>query len=176
MRSKNRLRALHPVSPKKDERGAMLLEALIGLLIFSMGILAMIGLQATAVRMNTGSKERADAAFLANQIISRMWTENRTTIGNYAHSAGGGGVLSFANRDRTDCTPNGVASTNGVVNSWLTTLGSFLPGATAARQQIVVTSTGATPDRVFTVVVGICWPADDGTWHNHVAQARVNES
>jgi type IV pilus assembly protein PilV len=154
----------------------MLLEALIGILIFSMGILAMIGLQATAVRMNTGSKERADAAFLANQIISRMWTEDRAALGNYAHTAGGGGVLTYANRDRTDCSPTGAATTNGVVNTWLTTVGRFLPGATPAKQQVVVTSAGATPDRVFTVVVGVCWPADDGSWHNHIVQARINES
>lgn len=154
----------------------MLLEALIGILIFSMGILAMIGLQATAVRMNTGSKERADAAFLANQIISRMWTDDHAILGNYAHTAGGGGVLTHANRDRTDCSPEGDPSTNGVVNTWLNSVGSFLPGALPARQQIIVTSSGTTPDRVFTVIVGVCWPADDGTWHNQIAQARINES
>lgn len=161
---------------RNGQRGAMLLEALIGILIFSMGILAMIGLQATAVRMNTGSKERADAAFLANQIISRMWTEDRANIANYAHTAGGGGVLTYANRDRTDCTPTGTASTNGVVNTWLGGVGSILPGATSGKQQIVVTSSGTNPDRVFSVIVGVCWPADDGTWHNHIVQARINES
>jgi len=160
----------------QQQNGVMLLEALIGILIFSMGILAMVGLQAIAVRMNTGSKERADAAFLANQIISRMWTENRANLSAYAHTAGGGGVLSYANRDRTDCSPTGTPSANGVVSSWLTNVAGFLPGATATKQQIVVTSSGTTPDRVFTVIVGVCWPADDGTWHNHIAQARINES
>ena len=154
----------------------MLLEALIGILIFSMGILAMIGLQATAVRMNTGSKERADAAFLANQIISRMWTDDHAILANYAHTAGGAGVLTYANRDRTDCSPTGVASTNGVVKTWLNSVANFLPGALPEKQQIVVTPSGTTPDRVFTVIVGICWPADDGTWHNQIAQARINES
>ncbi len=169
-------RAHKIVAAPYQQTGVMLLEALIGILIFSMGILAMIGLQATAVRMNTGSKERADAAFLANQIISRMWTENRANLGAYAHTAGGGGVLAYANRDRTDCTPTGTASTNGAVNTWLDSVASFLPGATSAKQQIIVTSAGTTPDRVYTVIVGVCWPADDGTWHNHIVQARINES
>lgn len=161
----------------KVQRGVMLLEALIGILIFSMGILAMIGLQATAVRMNTDSRERTDAAFLANQIISRMWTENRTTLGTYAHMASAGtGALAYANGDRTACSPGGTASINGNVTTWLNSVQTFLPGAVANRQQIVVTSSGTAPDRVFTVIVGVCWPAEDKSWHNHVVQARVNES
>ena len=66
---------------RNGQRGAMLLEALIGILIFSMGILAMIGLQATAVRMNTGSKERAARHRRASAASSRGGknsTENGT--------------------------------------------------------------------------------------------------
>jgi type IV pilus assembly protein PilV len=44
----------------------MLLEALIAILIFSFGILGLVGLQANAINLSTDAKYRADAALLAN--------------------------------------------------------------------------------------------------------------
>ena len=43
---------------RKEQRGSILLEALIAILIFSMGILAMMGLQATAINTVAESKCR----------------------------------------------------------------------------------------------------------------------
>ena len=43
----------------------MLLEALIAILIFSMGILALMGMQATAINTVSESKYRSNAGFLA---------------------------------------------------------------------------------------------------------------
>ena len=53
--------------------GAALLEALVAVLIFSIGILAVIGMQAMSVRTVTDAKYRADASFLANQALGRLW-------------------------------------------------------------------------------------------------------
>ena len=61
-----------------DQQGAMLLEALIAILIFSMGILAIIGLQAASVRLSGDAKYRTDANMLANKVIGQMWVDNRT--------------------------------------------------------------------------------------------------
>ena len=52
--------------------GVMLIEALIGILIFSIGILALIGMQATALRNTTDARYRSEAAYLANSIISQI--------------------------------------------------------------------------------------------------------
>lgn len=55
---------------KKYQSGVMLLEALIGVLIFSIGIIAMMGLQANALATVSETKYRSEAAFLAEQFIS----------------------------------------------------------------------------------------------------------
>ena len=62
--------------PSAAQRGAYLLEALIGILIFSFGILGIVGLQAQAIRFTNDSEYRAEAVYLANSLISQMWTEN----------------------------------------------------------------------------------------------------
>lgn len=61
-----------------DQQGAMLLEALIAILIFSMGILAIMGLQAASVRLSGDAKYRTDANMLANKVIAQMWVDDRT--------------------------------------------------------------------------------------------------
>lgn len=63
-------------SAKSSQQGSVLLEALIAFLIFSMGILGVIGLQATAINNTLDARYRTDAAFLANQILAQMWTDS----------------------------------------------------------------------------------------------------
>lgn len=59
--------------PNKREMGATLIEALVAVLIFSIGILGIIGLQAVAVQTVSDAKYRADASFLANAALARLW-------------------------------------------------------------------------------------------------------
>ena len=67
-----------PFRPARRQRGVMLIEALIAILIFSIGILGIVGLQASAVQQSTDAKNRAEAAYLADQLMGAMWTDNRT--------------------------------------------------------------------------------------------------
>ena len=46
-----------------------------GILIFSIGVIALMGLQAASIKNVADSKYRADASFLANQLIGQMWTD-----------------------------------------------------------------------------------------------------
>ncbi|PIX05554.1 MAG: hypothetical protein COZ77_00570, partial [Gallionellales bacterium CG_4_8_14_3_um_filter_54_18] len=63
--------------PAKDsQQGSVLLEALIAFLIFAMGLLGVIGLQATAINNTLDARYRSDAAFLANQIIAQIWADS----------------------------------------------------------------------------------------------------
>lgn len=64
-----------PSSTTRVERGSVLLEALIAILIFSFGILAIVGLQGNAMRISTDAKMRIDASNIANQRIGEMWTD-----------------------------------------------------------------------------------------------------
>ncbi len=51
-----------------------MLEAMIALLIFSMGVLAIVGLQASIAQHSTDAKFRAIANNVAQQRIGMMWT------------------------------------------------------------------------------------------------------
>ena len=62
-------------SIKSKQQGAVLLEALISVLIFSMGILALVGLQAAMLQNTTNSKFRGDASYIAQQRIGQMWAD-----------------------------------------------------------------------------------------------------
>lgn len=62
-------------SVKSVQSGFALLEALIALLIFSMGILALVGLQTAMLKNTTASKFRADASYLAQQRLGLIWAD-----------------------------------------------------------------------------------------------------
>ena len=67
----------------KSQQGSVLIEALISVLIFSMGILALVGLQAAMLKNTSDSKFRAEASFIAQQRLGEMWA-NPDNLGNFA--------------------------------------------------------------------------------------------
>jgi len=71
-----------------NERGVMLIEALVAILIFSIGILAVVGMQAVAIKDVTSAKYRSEAAFLAQELLAQMWTDNGN-ISTYAFPGAG---------------------------------------------------------------------------------------
>lgn len=60
------------------QTGVMLIEAMLAILIFSIGVLGIIGLQAAATKASADARYRSEASLLANEIIGRMWATNRT--------------------------------------------------------------------------------------------------
>lgn len=159
------------MSPSAISRqsGFSLIEALVAILIFSIGILGMAGLQARAIRLSTDAKNRADAAFLANQLIGQLSVANPANLGNFAHHPSGSGCDPSA--------PNsigGAASTDATVQAWLAQLAAVLPGFDAAtpaasRQQITVD----TANRVLSVTM--CWrpTPSSTTWHQHTVKTQL---
>ena len=99
----------------RSQAGVMLIEALIGILIFSIGILALIGMQGAAIRNTTDARYRSEASFLANQVIGQMWVD-RANLALYT-SAG------YAPRD-----------------AWETNVASTLPGVTGTRLPTITVS------------------------------------
>jgi type IV pilus assembly protein PilV len=77
---------------RRTQRGAFLLEALIGILIFSLGILGIVGLQARAIRFTNDAELRAEAMYLANSLIAQMWTDQRSLLKNKYDSTVGTGI------------------------------------------------------------------------------------
>lgn len=59
----------------KNQSGMLLIEALIAVLIFSFGLLGLVGLQAVSTQNATNAEERTRATMLANDIVSVMWVK-----------------------------------------------------------------------------------------------------
>lgn len=63
----------------------MLLEALLGILIFTIGIIGLMGMQTAATRATADLKYRSEASLYAEQLINQMWADNHATLAaNYA--------------------------------------------------------------------------------------------
>lgn len=101
-------------------RGFMLLEVLVAMLIFSIGVLGIVGLQASMTKAQTGSKFRADAAFLAQQLVGNMWID-RTGLNNY------------------DTTTSGCSS-HARCSQWLAQVASQLPSGDATVRVVTLPS------------------------------------
>lgn len=56
----------------RKQSGVVLIEALLGILIFSIGILALIGMQSVAVKNTIDARYRTEAAYLASQMMSQI--------------------------------------------------------------------------------------------------------
>ena len=64
-------------------RGAALIEAMIAILLFCIGILGLVGLQASMTSAQSAAKYRADAAYLASELLGTMWM-NKVDLSVYA--------------------------------------------------------------------------------------------
>ena len=62
---------------RKQQSGVMLLEALIAILIFSLGVLGLVGLQASTVNASRDARYRTDASLLANELIGQARVSDR---------------------------------------------------------------------------------------------------
>jgi len=140
----------------------MLIEALVAILLFSIAILGIAGLQARGVEVVRDAEYRAQASMFANQIIGHMWAD-RFNVPTFALNAGGGAGV---------CTAGGNASVNPDVTAWLNGLAGAgaagaLPGAAGLMQQIDVG-----PNNVVTVTV--CWQApQDAAPHAFTMTAQI---
>lgn len=60
-------------SSARPQRGIVLLEALVAILIFVIGVLGVVGLQSSMTKAQTSAKFRGDASYLASQLVGTMW-------------------------------------------------------------------------------------------------------
>ena len=142
------------------QRGVMLLEALIAILIFMIGILAIIGLQAAAIKNAGDAKYRSEASLLANQLIGQMLVSNRSSLaalqGNFQ-------------------SPSGIAYT-----AWLaqvTAAGTGLPGASATPPTVNIAQTATTSSTTpsMQATIQIFWQApNELVNHQYIAVAQIN--
>lgn len=74
-RPRHRARRIH-----HPQKGVALLEVLVSVLIFSIGLLGLLGLQARAVSLSVDAEDRNRAALLANEIATTMWISRSVAI------------------------------------------------------------------------------------------------
>jgi type IV pilus assembly protein PilV len=65
---------------RHGQRGVALIEALVSVLIFSFGVLGLIGLQARAIDYSVDAEDRDRASILAHEIASSMWLQGSVTV------------------------------------------------------------------------------------------------
>lgn len=66
--------------PPRRQRGVALIEVLVAILIFSIGVLGLIGLQSRAIAVSMDTEDRNRASLLANELISMLWLRGTTDI------------------------------------------------------------------------------------------------
>lgn len=144
----------------RSQRGSALLEALFAILIFSIGLLALVALQAVSIKNSIDAKYRSDASYVANQIIAQMWVD-RSLIDSYMRNETGL-VCDFAG-----------AAGNANVTAWVAQVTGLLPGSKPEMTQIQVTTPAGTSTRL--VKVTVCWKGpQEATAHNFVVTAQIN--
>lgn len=162
-------------SNQPKQSGVVLLEALIGILIFSLGILALVAMSTSAIRVQGDAQYRAEAMNLAEQISSAIWsgvgrtlqtvndqqvsTVDTATLQLYQHAENGG-----------LCAFNGSASTQAAVTTWLTRVQNMLPGSGNGMQQIAINTAANNEVRIT-----VCWQApSDNKVRHHTLVTYVN--
>lgn len=127
----------------KSEKGVMLIEALVALLIFSFGILAIVGLQTAAVRNTSDSQYRVEASLLAQSLIGLMRAADQTSVAtDYATSGTAYNAWKSRVQDAATGLPGASANAPTVVfNGRQVTVSVFwrAPTDTATRQYVTST-------------------------------------
>ena len=107
----------------RHQAGVILIEALIGILIFSIGILALLGMQGAAIKNTTDARYRSEAAFLATQVVGQMWVD----------------LANLASYD----TDN--AAAYGARDNWVNAVANTLPGVTIGGARTPTIQVGPDP-------------------------------
>jgi len=70
------------------QQGSALLESMIAILIFSIGVIGIIALQASMVKATAQAKYRADANFIAQEMLGKMWADPVNMANYFNYSCG----------------------------------------------------------------------------------------
>lgn len=114
---------------KQLQQGSMILEATFGILIFSLGILALVGLQASSTKQAEAGKYRTDAALLTNQLIGQMWVGGKSVAN-----------LQAQYESATDAP---------LYKTWYNTVQQTLPGASANPPTVTISDSGQVTISIF---------------------------
>lgn len=89
------------------QRGVSMIEVLIVIVLFSFGLLGMVGLQARATQSSVSAEDNNRAALLANELATEMWSSNTVSLPTASITAW--------NTRLADATVQGLPNGNGAV-------------------------------------------------------------
>lgn len=142
---------------KNKQRGSFVLEALIAILLFAIGILAIVGLQAASIGNTANAKYRTDASLLANQVIAQMWVDDKTN----------------ATLSANFCGPavSGVCVTAGAnYLAWASSVAQALPGVSGVAAPTI------SIDASNVATVTVYWQApNENAPHNYSTVATIHD-
>ena len=157
-----------------------LIEAVVALLLFMLGILGMVGLSAQAVSTQSDAEYRTLAAQWASQLAQQAWVNVDRVSGVDRATRAAAVATSLAafqhQPDGDDCNSiGGTKSTNAVVTAWVLAVQDArhggLPG-TLNMQQVRVDTTA---DGHNKMTITVCWKAPaDRAVRRHVFATLVN--
>jgi len=172
------------------QRGSLMLESLIAMLVFALGVLAMFGLQAAAMKHIGEAKFRLDAQFLANELASTIWAAGASAYATKAATMSAGDpTIETASRAAASTAVlnyncGAACGQSAVLDGWLQRVQATMPGVVLGAVPV------AAPDVLVTqaangsgnqVVITIYWKASDErgkngplTTHNYQTTAYVN--
>lgn len=128
-----------PARSQSAQTGVMLLEAMVAILIFSLGVLSVIQLQAVSIKQATGAEYRSMAALLANDLISRMWASDKTAATlqtNFGTS--GANYTQWLNTVRSSGLPNVSSDKSTLPTVTFTTIPATASGPASSRAEVTV--------------------------------------
>ncbi|RYF82849.1 MAG: type IV pilus modification protein PilV [Comamonadaceae bacterium] len=101
------------------QRGFALIEVLVSVLLLSLGVLGLIGLQARTMEMSGEAEDRNRAAMLADDVASMMWMQHSVTLSSAALTAWQNSVTAqLPNGAGTVTTVAGKADAVDVTITW----------------------------------------------------------
>jgi type IV pilus assembly protein PilV len=175
------VRAPESSSRRRDQAGFFLIEAMVALLIFALGILGLVAMGGTAVASQSDAQYRTEASAIADAIAGEIaLSVNRlpgpppiTSAQNKAAS-----LLAFAHHPAGgNCVFGGAATLNASVAALADRAGNAipgaqgLPGATTVNQQVRIGGAA----QFNRVEITLCWrTANDNAMRRHTLVTYIN--
>jgi type IV pilus assembly protein PilV len=117
-----------PMSAGSSQRGFSMIEVLVTMLVISLAMLGVVGLQAHAMRLNQGGQFRSQAVFLAGDLAERMEANKVAAIaGSYAVANSSTPASSSNACATTVCTSDELADND--LSQWQNAIAQALPQA-----------------------------------------------
>jgi type IV pilus assembly protein PilV len=134
------------------QTGSYLLEALIAMLIFAFGVLGLIGLLGSSLRITNDARYRSEAANLAGAMVAEMWTMTSDQM-DTQFGTGGARLTAWRNKAK-----------------------ALLPTADTYPPTVDLTQAGLSPES-RTVVVTVFWQLPgEKELHQHLMTAQIGKN